>query len=79
MPAQKTIALTQFEWDAASKAKAYYEEIIGRRISWGAFIMALSFGALAVKGLAELNFICPNCHQGMAMVETLPKGYYREP
>jgi hypothetical protein len=64
---QKTIALTEAEYAMVDESKELFGLMTGVKMSWGAYITALSLGALAAKSLNGLLIRCTNCGQEVEM------------
>ncbi|MBA7496844.1 hypothetical protein ES702_07453 [subsurface metagenome] len=47
MAKQKTISITPEEYNQLKQAKKVYEQKLGRRVDWGAFLLGLGLGFLA--------------------------------
>lgn len=69
----KTIWVTSTEFTLLCEGKELFSAITGVKISWGAYLTALSFGALAAKTLSGLLIRCPECNSEVEMVMIKPK------
>lgn len=56
-----TIWLTNKEYVLISESKELFSKFTGVKISWGAYLSALSLGALAAKALTGILIRCSNC------------------
>ncbi len=70
---QKTIALTNHEYALLAESKELFRMLTGVKMSWGAYVCALSLGALAAKALTGLLIRCPECGSEVEMVMIKPK------
>jgi hypothetical protein len=73
---QKTIALTEYEYALLNEARELFFMFTGCQMSWGAFVTALSFGALAAKTLDGFLIRCPQCGNEVKMILVKPKLKY---
>lgn len=64
---QVNISLTPECYYYLSRAKENFEKMTHLRTSWGAFLIAISSGALAAQAISGLRLRCPNCEHGMTM------------
>jgi len=65
---QKSISITIAEFEVLGQARRNFEELINKKISWGAYLVALSSGALATYAIGgQFSFACPNCGGRMEM------------
>jgi hypothetical protein len=69
----KTIWLTSSEYSLINESKELFYEFTGVKMSWGAFLCALSLGALAAKSLSGFLMHCPNCGHEVEMTLVKPK------
>jgi hypothetical protein len=70
---QKTIALTDPEFAMIEESRDLFTLMTGVKMSWGAYITALSLGALAAKSLNGLLIRCTNCGQEVEMSLHIPR------
>ena len=70
---QKTIALTETEFAMIEESRDLFTLMTGVKMSWGAYITALSLGALAAKSLNGLLIRCTNCGQEVEMSLHIPR------
>lgn len=70
---QKSISVTPAEYQILSLAKANFERVTGLRVSWAAFLIAISTGALAATAITGLKLKCPSCESQMVMTVTCPR------
>lgn len=63
----KTIWLTEKEFALVAEGRDLFTRFTGVRISWGAYLCALSIGALAAKSLNGLLMRCPDCGSEVEM------------
>ena len=66
----KTISLDEEAFHYLSHAKANFEKITRLKVSWNAFLVAISSGALAAQAISGLKLSCPNCGHEMRMTIT---------
>lgn len=64
--------MTDTEYTLIAEGKELFTALTGVKISWGAYLTALSFGALAAKTLSGLLIHCPECGNDVEMVMKLP-------
>ena len=57
----KSIWLSSTEYQLLLEAKELFEGFTGAKISWGAFVVALSMGATAARSLNGIQSMCTNC------------------
>ncbi|MBA7702763.1 hypothetical protein ES703_111537 [subsurface metagenome] len=67
---QKNISLSPSSYHYLSIAKAHLEQVTHLSMSWGAFLVAISSGALAAQAISGLKLSCPNCEHEMRMTIT---------
>jgi hypothetical protein len=72
----RTIWVSDNEYAMISESKELFRMMTGVKISWGAYITALSLGAIAAKSLSGLLIRCPNCRHEVEMVLVKPKLKY---
>jgi hypothetical protein len=70
---QKGIWVTDKEYALIAECKEMVEAFSGTRMSWGAFMCCLSFGALAAEAMSGFLRRCPNCGDEVQMVLIHPK------
>jgi len=58
---QKGIFITEGEFEILKTAKVVLENLIGNKLSWGAYFMMLASGYLAPVALEGLQIECPDC------------------
>jgi predicted RNA-binding Zn-ribbon protein involved in translation (DUF1610 family) len=58
---QKSIGITGAEFKVLAHSKKTFETLTNCQISWGAYLIALSSGALATYAIHGLELSCPNC------------------
>lgn len=58
---QKSIGITATEYKVLAHAKETFEALTNCKISWGAYLIALSSGALATYAIHGMELSCPNC------------------
>lgn len=68
----KTIWVTSTEFTLLCEGKELFQAITGVKLSWGAYLTALSFGALAAKTLSGLLIRCPECGSEVEMMMIKP-------
>lgn len=66
----KTISLDEEAYYYLTKAKENFEKITHLKISWNAFLVAISSGALAAQAISGLKLSCPDCGHEMRMTIT---------
>lgn len=71
--AGKSIWLTEREYALINESKELFRMFTGVKMSWGAYLTALSLGALAAKALEGFLIRCPNCEQEVEMVLEKPR------
>ena len=62
---QKGIFITDSEFLVLNQAKKNFEVLTGARFSWGAYLVALSIGALGTYAIRGYSLRCPNCEESM--------------
>ena len=70
--AGKTIWLSNKEYALISESKELFTAFTGVKVSWGAYLTALSLGALAAKSLEGFLIRCPDCGSQVEMVLEKP-------
>lgn len=70
---QQSITVTEHEFQLLRQRKSTLEESLRARISWGAYLTALSVGALSPSGLSGLQLFCPSCGDKMELHLVEPK------
>jgi hypothetical protein len=69
----KTIWVTDKEYALLNESRELFVKFTGvRKISWGAFLCALSLGAIAAKALTGLMIRCPGCGDEVTMTLVNP-------
>lgn len=58
---QKTIGVTPAVHKVLAHSKEAFEALTNCQISWGAYLVALSSGALATFAIKGLELSCPQC------------------
>ena len=58
---QRNISVTTAEYAMLSQAKQGFEGLTRTRLSWGAWLIALSLGSLAARRLAGFKLYCETC------------------
>ena len=69
---QKGIFVTNAEYALINESKELFRLFTGVNMSWGAYLTALSLGALAAKALEGFLIRCPNCEQEVQMILEKP-------
>jgi len=69
----KTIWVSDAEHALINESRELFRVFTGAKMSWGAYLTALSLGALAAKALSGLLMRCPNCGGQVEMVLVKPK------
>jgi hypothetical protein len=70
---QKSISVTAAEFKVLGQAKKNFERLTGASPSWGAYLVALSAGALATYAIKGFELRCPSCEATMEMKLVKPK------
>lgn len=70
---QKTIALTNTEYALLNESRELFYMFTGCKMSWGAYVTALSLGALAAKALEGFLIRCPQCGAQTEMILEKPR------
>ena len=73
---QKGIFVTETEYALIAESKELFQMMTKVKMSWGAYIAALSFGALAAKVLSGVLIRCPDCGHEVEMPLVKPKLKY---
>ena len=69
-----TIWLTKHEYALLNEGRELFCGFTGlKKISWGAYLSALSIGALAAKAITGLTIRCPNCENEVEMTLVNPR------
>ena len=68
----KSIWLTEQEYVLINESKELFRMFTGVKMSWGAYLTALSLGALAAKSLEGFLIRCPSCQAQVEMVLEKP-------
>ena len=71
--AGKTIWITTKEYALLAEGKELFRQFTGAKISWGAYLCALSIGALAAKVITGIAIRCPNCLEEVEMKMVNPR------
>lgn len=69
----KTIWLTPAEYALVNESRELFRLFTGAKLSWGAYLCALSLGALTAKALTGLLMRCPNCGAEVEMLMKKPR------
>ena len=69
---QKGIFVTEREYALINESRELFFKFTGCKMSWGAYITALSLGALAAKSLEGFLIRCPNCQEQVEMILEKP-------
>ena len=69
----KTIWLTEKEYALLAEGRELFTRFTGAKISWGAYLCALSIGALAAKVLTGFLIRCPECEHEVEMKLVNPR------
>ncbi|MBA7681056.1 hypothetical protein ES703_89384 [subsurface metagenome] len=69
---QKGIFVTDAEFKVLGQAKKNFEVLTGAKPSWGAYLVALSAGALATYAIRGFELRCPSCEATMEMRLVMP-------
>lgn len=69
----KTIWVTDTEFALVSESKELFQRFTGVKMSWGAYISALSLGAVAAKSLSGFLIRCPECGHQVEMSLVKPR------
>lgn len=70
---QKSISVTAAEFKVLGQAKKNFERLTGASPSWGAYLVALSAGALATYAIKGFELRCPSCEATMQMKLVRPE------
>lgn len=65
--AGKSIWLTHEEYALLAEGKDLFTRFTKAKISWGAYLCAISIGALAAKALNGIMIRCPDCGHEVEM------------
>lgn len=68
----KSIGVTDAEFKVLQQAKRNFELLTGAKPSWGAYLVALSAGALATYAIRGFELRCPSCETTMEMKLVMP-------
>jgi hypothetical protein len=83
-----TIWVSNPEYALLAEGKELFSRFTGVKISWGAYLSALSIGALAAKAITGVLIRCPSCGGEVEMKLVKPRieplspdqsGQYSEP
>jgi hypothetical protein len=69
-----TIWLTRDEYALLNECRSLFTQFTKAKISWGAYLCALSLGGLAAKSLNGIITSCPECGHGVVMTLENPAG-----
>ena len=69
----KTIWLTNKEFALLNESREVFRLLTGAKMSWGAYLCALSLGGVAAKALTGLLIRCPDCGMEVAMTLENPR------
>lgn len=64
---QKTISLDEEAFFYLSQARDNLEKVTRVKMSWDAYLLATSTGALAISAVAGAHFRCPVCGNEMGL------------
>ena len=68
-----TIWLTRKEFALLNESREVFRLLTGVKMSWGAYLCALSLGGVAAKALTGLLIRCPDCGMEVAMTLENPR------
>lgn len=71
-----TIWLTHKEYALLAEGKELFTRFTETKISWGAYLCALSMGAIAAKVITGILIRCPNCEEEVEMKMVNPRLEY---
>lgn len=69
----KTIWVTDAEYALINESRELFRLFTGVKMSWGAYLSALSLGALTAKALSGLLIRCTNCGHEVEMILEKPR------
>lgn len=69
----KTIWLTPEQYALINESRELFRLFTGVKLSWGAYLGALSLGALTAKALSGFLMRCPNCGAEVEMILRKPR------
>ena len=69
---QKGIFVTDAEFRVLEQARRNFKMLTGAKPSWGAYLVALSAGALATYAIRGFELRCPSCEATMEMRLVMP-------
>lgn len=69
----RSIWVSEREYAMINESKELFYMFTGVKMSWGAYLTALSLGALAAKSLEGFLIRCPNCQEQVEMVLEKPR------
>ena len=69
----KTIWVTPKEYALIAEGKELFTQFTEAKISWGAYLCALSIGALAAKVITGFLIRCPECEHQVEMTLVNPR------
>ena len=72
-PKGKTIWLTHEQYALVNESRELFRLFTGVKLSWGAYLGALSLGALTAKALSGFLMRCSNCGHETEMILKKPR------
>jgi DNA-directed RNA polymerase subunit RPC12/RpoP len=72
-----TIWLTRKEYALVAESRELFAAFSGAKISWGAYLCALSLGALTAKAISGVLIRCPDCGHEVEMKMVNPRSVPR--
>jgi hypothetical protein len=69
----KTVWMTENEYALLAEGKELFSRFTSTKISWGAYLCALSMGAIAAKAITGVLIRCPNCENEVEMKMVNPR------
>ena len=72
-----TIWVTHKEYALLAEGKELFCQFTEAKISWGAYLCALSIGALAAKVITGIAIRCPECEHQVEMKLVNPRMEFR--
>lgn len=69
----KTIWVTQEEYALLAEGRDLFTGFTKAKISWGAYLCALSIGALAAKAAIGITMRCPECQHEVVIKVSNPR------
>ena len=70
-----TIWITDAEYAMINESRELFRLMTGVKMSWGAYLVALSLGGLAAKSVAGVLMRCSNCGQETEIRIETPKAH----